>query len=73
MSSPSAGPLLVGIGIFLVIVGVLAWSGALSWLGHLPGDIRIERENVRFCFPITSMIVISGVVTLLVHLIRRLF
>jgi hypothetical protein len=41
------GPVLVWVGVLLVVLGLLAWSGALNWFGRLPGDIRIERETVR--------------------------
>jgi hypothetical protein len=43
----------------LVIAGLLAWTGALSWLGNLPGDIRITTGNARISFPFTSMLLIS--------------
>ena len=69
----SAGPLLVTLGVGLVIIGLLAWSGALSWLGRLPGDIRIERETVRIYFPITSMLIVSVVLSLVLSLVRRFF
>ncbi len=65
------GPLLVGLGVLLVVVGALAWAGGLSWFGHLPGDIRIEREHGTFFFPVTSMIIVSVVLTLLVNLFFR--
>jgi hypothetical protein len=67
------GLLLIALGLGAVLLGLLVWSGALSWFGRLPGDIRIERENVRVYFPITSMILISVALTLLINLIRRLF
>jgi uncharacterized membrane protein YidH (DUF202 family) len=60
-------------GIVLLVVGALFWLGMLSWLGRLPGDIRVERPNVRIYAPITSMIVVSVVLTLLMALIRRLW
>lgn len=59
-------------GVVLVIIGALVWSGALSWLGNLPGDIRIERGNTKIYIPITSMLIISAVLTLLIQLIRKL-
>ena len=62
--------LIIG-GIVLVVVGVLANSGWLSWFGRLPGDIRIERENVRFYFPVVTMIVVSIAVSLILYLIGR--
>jgi hypothetical protein len=69
--SGSPGPLLVGLGVALVLVGLLVWSGALSWFGRLPGDIRIERESVRVYVPLVSMLLVSVVFSLLWYLIRR--
>jgi hypothetical protein len=65
------GLLLVAAGVLLVVVGLLAWSGALSWFGRLPGDIRVERENARFYAPLTSMLVVSVALSLIAALIRR--
>lgn len=73
MASRGVGLLLVGLGVAAILVGLLVWAGWLSWFGRLPGDIRVERENVRFYFPITSMILVSIVLSLLLNLIRRLF
>lgn len=67
------GLVLVAVGVGVVVLGLLVWSGALSWFGRLPGDLRVERENVRVYFPITSMILISVVLSLLVNLVRRFF
>lgn len=69
MTSP--GPLLVVVGVALVLVGLLVWSGALGWFGRLPGDIRIERETVRIYVPIVSMLLVSAVVSLVLYLVRR--
>lgn len=65
------GPLLVGLGLFLVVVGGLAWAGALSWFGHLPGDLRVDRPGLRVFVPLTSMLLVSAVLSLLVWLLRR--
>lgn len=73
MPSRGVGLLLVGLGVAAILVGLLVWAGWLNWFGRLPGDIRVERENARFYFPITSMILISIVLSLLLNLIRRLF
>ena len=67
----SLGTWLIIAGIVLLIIGVLANSGLLSWFGRLPGDIRIEGENVRFYFPIVTMVVISVVLSLIVYFIAR--
>lgn len=57
---------------FLLIGGVLYGApGLLAWFGRLPGDIRYEGENVRVFVPITSMLILSGVASLLLALFRR--
>ncbi|MGZ5601356.1 MAG: DUF2905 domain-containing protein [Methylobacter sp.] len=64
------GKLLAAIGVVLVVIG-LAVSYApwlVNWFGKLPGDIRIENEQ-RFIFiPITSMLIVSVILTLIVNL-----
>jgi hypothetical protein len=67
----TVGVLLMLAGLALLVVGVLTWLGALSWLGRLPGDIRVERPGFRFYAPITSMVIVSIVLTLLLSLVRR--
>lgn len=71
MSPISPGPLLVGLGITLIVVGLLVWSGGLSWFGRLPGDIRVERDSVRVYVPLVSMLVVSVVLSLVMYVIRR--
>jgi len=67
------GKLILLLGLVLVVLGlVLGFApGLLGWFGHLPGDIRIERENGTFIFPVTSMIIVSLVLTILVNLFFR--
>jgi hypothetical protein len=65
------GQLLVGVGIMLVVVGVLVWTGALSWFGRLPGDIRISGENIHVYIPITSCLILSLLLTIVLSLFRR--
>jgi uncharacterized membrane protein len=71
----SIGSFIVVAGIVIVVLGVLVWVGGLSWVGRLPGDIRIERGNVRIYIPVISMLLISivasTVLTVLVYLFRR--
>jgi uncharacterized protein HemY len=69
----AAGPWLVAGGVILLIVGLMAWSGWLSWFGRLPGDIRIEGERTRIFIPITSMLIVSAVLNLLLYLLLYLF
>jgi membrane protein implicated in regulation of membrane protease activity len=58
-------------GIVLIVVGVLVSTGALAWFGRLPGDIRVERPNTRVYVPITSMLLVSVVLSLLLAIFRR--
>ena len=62
------------IGACVVLVGALVRfaPGLFSWFGHLPGDVRIESENSRVLIPITSMIVVSIVLTLVVNAVAWL-
>ncbi len=64
---------LIAIGAALIAVGILAKLGLMSWFGNLPGDIRIENERTTIFAPITSMIVISVVGTVLLNLVGRWF
>jgi thiosulfate reductase cytochrome b subunit len=66
------GKILVVLGVVLVGLGLLCMYGSqIPWLGKLPGDITIKRENVTFYFPLASSIVISILLTILFSLFRR--
>lgn len=66
------GKLLAILGGVILLLGLALWSGfGASWLGRLPGDIRIERDHSAFYFPIVTCIIISVVLTLLMSLFRR--
>ncbi len=67
------GRLLVGVGGFLVLLGLIVWSGGLNWFGRLPGDIRIERDTVHIYVPLVSMLLLSIALSLLFNLARRFF
>ena len=73
MNQLSPGTVLIALGVGLILLGLLIWSGSLSWFGRLPGDIRIERETVRVYLPITSMLLVSLAVSLVLYLVRRFF
>ncbi len=66
------GRLLILVGILFVVAGLLLSFGAkIPYLGRLPGDIRIQRENFTFYFPLTTSILISLLFSLLLWLFRR--
>ena len=66
------GRFLVLIGIATAVIGLLLWGGFFpKWLGRLPGDIRIERENFSFYFPVVTCIIISIGLTLIFLIFRR--
>jgi len=62
----------------LIVIGAVLLVAGFAWplltklgLGHLPGDIRVEREGYSFYFPIATCIVVSLAVSLLIWLFRR--
>ena len=69
------GKILIYTGLILIVVGIILYFAGdkFSWLGHLPGDINIKKENVRIFIPITTMILISALLSLILYLIRKLF
>ena len=66
------GKWLIIAGIFIIIIGLIIQyaPGLLKWFGNLPGDINIKKENTRIFFPVTSLILISVVLTIIVNVIR---
>ena len=67
--------LIIFIGLLIVIAGILLYfvGDKLHWLGRLPGDIRVEKENFSFYMPITTMILISVVVSVLIRIYKHFF
>lgn len=72
---PHLGKILMIAGAILIIAGLIVYFAGdkLSWIGHLPGDIRVEKENMRFYFPITTMILLSIMLSVIVWIIRKIF
>lgn len=68
------GLYLLIIGGIIVIVGALIYffHDKLHWMGRLPGDIRIERENFRVYIPITTMLIFNVLLSLIMFLIRKI-
>ena len=73
MGNKGLGQLLITLGVVLMIAGLAAMRGWLSWFGHLPGDVRVERENMQLYVPIVSMILISILFSVLSYVFRRFF
>lgn len=75
------GRLLIVIGLGIVLVGILfsladrfpAIGGGLGWLGKLPGDIAVKRDNFSFYFPIATSLILSVVLSLLLYVLSWLF
>ena len=66
------GKMLIFLGAVVIGLGVLlTLAGKIPWLGRLPGDIVIERKNFRFYFPLATCVIASGLITLLLWLLRR--
>ncbi|HEY0731399.1 MAG TPA: DUF2905 domain-containing protein [Chitinophagaceae bacterium] len=69
----NTGKYIIIIGLGIIIIGLLVYflHDKLNWIGRLPGDIRIERDNFRFYFPIVTMILFSLVITLIINIIKK--
>jgi hypothetical protein len=70
------GKVLIVIGGALLLLGGLIWGLSkvpfLSHLGHLPGDVRIERPGFTCLIPLATSIILSLVLTILLNIIVRL-
>lgn len=65
--------LLISIGLVLVVLGCI-WHfapGLLNWFGRLPGDIHIDTPNSKVFIPVTSMLVVSVIISLVLWFFRR--
>jgi hypothetical protein len=65
------GLLLIAVGLGVAAVGALVWAGGFGWFGRLPGDLRLESGRSRVLVPLTSMVLVSVVLTLVVNLLLR--
>ena len=68
------GKLIIISGAMLIVLGVLIWlfGDKLKFLGKLPGDIRIEKENVKIYIPITTMLLVSVMLSFILWLIQKM-
>ena len=69
------GKYLVVTGIIILTAGVLIYffHDKMQWIGRLPGDIRVEKPNFKFYFPITTMILVSVLISLILWMLRKIF
>ena len=67
------GKILIVVGLIAVVAGLIIQFApqAFSWFGKLPGDIRYEKGNFKFFFPLTTMILLSVGISLLLKLFGR--
>jgi hypothetical protein len=74
MDTQQLGRILIVVGVLIVLVGgaFVLW-GRIPLLGRLPGDINIQRGNVRIFVPITTTIILSIVLTIILNLVARFF
>lgn len=67
------GKFLIYIGIGLIIIGLIVmYAGKFNFLGRLPGDITIKRENFTLYFPLMTSIVLSILISLIFYIIQKL-
>jgi len=69
---PHIAKMLIVAGIVLIVPGIVVGFGQkyFQWFGQLPGDMRVERENFKVFFPITSMVIVSILLSLILWIIR---
>ncbi len=69
-----SGKIIILIGIAIVIIGAIVYffGDKLHFIGNLPGDIRIEKDNFRFYFPITTMLLLSLLLNMAIKLFNYL-
>ena len=67
------GRWLIIAGVILIAVGAILHFAPwlLTWFGRLPGDIRIESGRTRIYIPITSMVLLSVIISVLLYIFRR--
>lgn len=69
------GKYIIAGGLIIVLAGIIIYffHGHFKWIGRLPGDIRIEKTNFRFYFPIATLIIFSIIITIIANIIKRIF
>ena len=66
------GKTLIVLGLAIAAIGaLLTLAGKIPWLGRLPGDIYIKKENFSFYFPLATSLIVSALLSLLMWLLRK--
>jgi H+/Cl- antiporter ClcA len=62
-------------GLIIVAAGIVIYffHDYFKWIGRLPGDFRIEKENFRFYFPLATMLILSLLITIIISIFKRFF
>lgn len=69
---PGLGKSLIVFGLIIAALGVvLTFAGKVPWLGRLPGDIYVKRDNFTFYFPLATSILVSVILSLILWLLRK--
>ena len=70
--SSDIGRIMIYVGGGILILGIIIHFAGdkMKWIGNLPGDIQIERENFKMYFPITTLLLLSLVINILFRLIK---
>ena len=68
------GKIIILIGILVIVAGLIVWlfGDKLRFIGRLPGDIRIDRSNVKIFIPITTILLASVVLSLIFWLVQKM-
>lgn len=66
------GKTFIFLGFLLIVIGVVVMAaGKIPWLGRLPGDFMIKKQNFTFYFPLATSILLSIVVSLVLVFLNR--
>jgi hypothetical protein len=66
------GKTLIVFGLIITALGIIiSFAGKVPWLGRLPGDVYIRKENFTFYFPLATGILLSVIISLILWLLRK--
>jgi hypothetical protein len=70
-----AGKYIIVFGAIILIIGLIIYflGDKFSWFGNLPGDFKYKKDNVFIYFPLTSMLILSIVLTIILNLLKKFF